>query len=105
MVLTRWARHSGGMTTTPEPNTEPASRPAARTLRRSSNKMIAGVIAGVAEYFDIDVSLARLLAFIALLFSAGTVFVAYIVAWIIVPGPGHEPSILDRQRHTPPPAA
>ena len=101
----RWVRHRRGMTTTPEFTTGPAPQPAARTLRRSSNKMIAGVVAGLAEYFDIDVNLARLLAFVALLFSGGTVFVGYVVAWVILPGPDQEPSILDRQRHGPSPDA
>lgn len=32
-----------------------------KQLKRSSNKMIAGVAAGVAEYFDIDVTIVRII--------------------------------------------
>jgi len=46
--------------------------------------MIAGVCGGIAEYFDVDSTLVRLLAvLIVLLGGAGVV--AYIIAWIIVP--------------------
>lgn len=46
--------------------------------------MIAGVCGGIAEYFDVDSTLVRLLAvLIVLLGGAGVI--AYIIAWIIIP--------------------
>jgi len=54
-----------------------------KLYRSRDNKIIAGVAGGVAEYFDVDPVLVRLL-FVALLFS-GAIVVAYIMAWIMVP--------------------
>ena len=46
--------------------------------------MIAGVCGGIAEYFDVDSTLVRLLAvLIVLLGGAGVI--AYIIAWIVIP--------------------
>jgi phage shock protein PspC (stress-responsive transcriptional regulator) len=55
-----------------------------RLYRSGRNKMIAGVCGGLAEYFDIDATLVRLLAVIALLVG-GAGFLAYLIAWIIIP--------------------
>jgi phage shock protein C len=52
--------------------------------RSRENVMIAGVCAGIAEYFDIDPSLVRILT-AALLPAGGASLLFYIVAWIIVP--------------------
>jgi phage shock protein C len=58
-----------------------------KSLRRSvGKKMIAGVCGGLAEYFDFDVSLMRLIfVAVALLTALIPLLVFYIVAWIIVP--------------------
>lgn len=56
--------------------------------------MIAGICGGLADYFDMDVSLLRLLfvAF-ALLTALFPFAIFYIVAWIVVPlKPESEPS-------------
>ena len=56
-----------------------------RKLYRSiENRKIAGVCGGFGEYFDIDPIIIRLIL-IALFFAVGFGFLAYIVAWIIVP--------------------
>jgi phage shock protein PspC (stress-responsive transcriptional regulator) len=56
-----------------------------RLERRPDEGMIAGVAAGVADRYDIDVTLVRLL-FVALgFFSAGTAILAYLVAAVIMP--------------------
>ena len=56
-----------------------------RKLYRSRNhNVISGVCGGVAEYFDIDVSLVRIIA-VLLLFFGGMSFLAYIILWIAVP--------------------
>jgi phage shock protein PspC (stress-responsive transcriptional regulator) len=42
------------------------------------------VAAGLAEYFDIDPTLVRLIWVIAF-FVFGTGFLAYLIAWIVIP--------------------
>jgi phage shock protein C len=56
-------------------------------LRRSrSNRMIAGVVAGLARYFDIDVTLARVLYVLVTIFSAAFPgILVYIILWIVIP--------------------
>lgn len=53
-------------------------------LYRSSNKMIGGVCAGIAEYFQIDPTIVRLL-WVAAVLLAGTGVLLYLVAWVIIP--------------------
>ena len=48
------------------------------------DKKIAGVCAGFARYFGVDVTLMRILWIIVAL-GTGIGFVAYIVAWIVMP--------------------
>lgn len=54
------------------------------SLYRSSNKMVGGVCAGIAEYFNIDPTIIRLL-WIAAVLLAGTGVLLYLVAWVIIP--------------------
>lgn len=54
-----------------------------KVYRSSSDKMIAGVCGGLAEYFNVDVVLIRLLWAFAIIFGVGVI--AYIAAWIIIP--------------------
>ncbi|GAI35822.1 unnamed protein product, partial [marine sediment metagenome] len=46
--------------------------------------MIAGVCGGIAEYFDVDSTLVRLLAVLVVLLGGAGV-IAYIIAWIVIP--------------------
>ena len=55
-----------------------------RLYKNSEQKMICGVCAGLAEYFNIDVSIVRLLT-VLLAFSVGSGVLAYIVAALILP--------------------
>ena len=59
----------------------------AKRLYRSNNqKMLAGVCGGLAEYFDIDVSVVRLLwVGIALVTALLPMTLFYIIAWIVIP--------------------
>ena len=57
-----------------------------RTLYRDTdNKMLGGVASGLAEYMGWDVTLVRLV-FVFCLFAVQGSVLAYILAWIIVPG-------------------
>jgi len=60
--------------------------PDKRLHRSLSQKMIAGVCGGLAEYFDIDVSLVRLV-FVAISIASALIpmFIFYVVAWIVIP--------------------
>lgn len=61
----------------------------ARQLYRIPEKgKIAGVAAGFAEYFDMDVTLMRLLFVAVALLSAGSAIVAYIVLAFVMPVAG-----------------
>ncbi len=48
------------------------------------HKKIAGVCAGFADYLEVDVVLVRVL-WLVLAFGTGLGFIAYIVAWIVMP--------------------
>jgi phage shock protein C len=48
------------------------------------NKKIGGVCAGFARYLDVDITLVRVL-WLALAVSTGVGFLAYLVAWLIMP--------------------
>lgn len=62
------------------------SRSGVNTIYRiHENKMLAGVCTGLAAYFDIDVTLIRLLWVFATLASGGLGILAYIIAIIIFP--------------------
>jgi len=59
---------------------------AKKLYRSQTQKMIGGVCSGLAEYFDLDVNILRLL-FIALtlLTAILPMLIFYIIAWLIVP--------------------
>lgn len=62
----------------------------AKKLYRSTlDKMIGGVAGGLAEYFDIDSTLVRVL-FIVVVFLGGGGIIAYIILWIVVPQKPYE---------------
>ncbi|AEM78380.1 PspC domain-containing protein [Thermoanaerobacter wiegelii] len=55
-----------------------------RKLYRSrEQKMLGGVCGGIAEYFDVDVTLVRLICLLAIFSGFG--LIPYIIAWIIIP--------------------
>lgn len=56
-----------------------------KKLHRSRAQiMLGGVCGGLAEYFDVDVTIVRLLWVVAF-FAGGAGFLAYLVAWVIIP--------------------
>lgn len=77
--------------TTQPPDGDAGDQPTAdtaapRRLRRSADKTIGGVAAGIAEYFAIDPTLVRL-GLVALVFAGGSGVLAYLIAWLVIPGP------------------
>lgn len=55
-----------------------------RLTRDVHNQKIAGVCSGIANYFDVDPTLIRLL-WVLFVFGFGTGILAYIICWIIMP--------------------
>lgn len=66
---------------------------ATRLYRSRTERKIAGVCGGIAEYFDLDPSLVRVL-FIVLLFFNGFGLLAYLIGWIVFPEAPAEPAEL-----------
>jgi len=56
-----------------------------RLYRSSRDKTIGGVCAGLGYYMDLDPTLVRLLAVIALIATWGVAIVVYLIAWAIMP--------------------
>jgi phage shock protein PspC (stress-responsive transcriptional regulator) len=55
-----------------------------RLVRSSTDKKIGGVCGGLADYFDLDPTIIRIVWLLAILF-AGTGLIAYAVLWIALP--------------------
>jgi phage shock protein C len=55
-----------------------------RLYRSNKNTMIAGVCGGIAEYFNVDPVIVRVLA-VMLFFAGGSALLAYILGIIIIP--------------------
>lgn len=67
---------------------------AKRLVRERDGKMIAGVAAGIADYFEVDVNLIRvILAVTAVMGGFG--LVVYLVMWVLVPEEGSDRSMVD----------
>jgi phage shock protein C len=56
-----------------------------RLYRSRDNKLLAGVCAGLARYLNVDPVAARVLFAILAAFSGGTLLIAYVVMWILMP--------------------
>src|ERR1700745_440056 len=56
-----------------------------RLIRPRNGRKIAGVCAGFAEYFDLDLTLVRVVCLISAFLGVGLSFIAYLVAWIVIP--------------------
>ena len=56
-----------------------------RKLQRStSNKMIAGVCAGIANYFNLDPTIIRVL-YVLMVFFAGFGILLDLILWLVIP--------------------
>src|SRR5689334_19103659 len=62
-----------------------------RLTRSSRERMWAGVAGGMAEYFDLDPSLVRLLWALATVVTGGLAVAVYILAWIVLPRDDRSP--------------
>lgn len=55
-----------------------------RLYRNINNKMIGGVCSGLADYFELDPTLIRVI-WLVLVLAGGTGVLAYIICWIVMP--------------------
>ena len=68
----------------------PEERPAAvgkRLVRSESDKQIAGVCGGLAEFFEVDSTVIRLVAVVIAIYPGAVIggVVGYLIAWFIMP--------------------
>jgi phage shock protein C len=62
------------------------SHPSTKQLvRYRDDRMVAGVCSGLAAYLGVDVTVVRLLTVLGAIFSFGTIALAYVVAWVLMP--------------------
>ena len=55
-----------------------------KLYRSSQDKIVSGVCGGLGEYFEVDPVFVRIIA-VLLMLAKGYGFLAYIIAWIIIP--------------------
>lgn len=73
--------------------------PEKEKLYRSRNdRMVAGVCGGLADYFDMDSSLVRVLMVLSILFFSAGLWI-YIVLWIIIPQAPLKSKFFNKNRH------
>jgi phage shock protein C len=60
-----------------------------KLYRNNEDSVIAGVCGGLADYFEIDVTLVRVI-FVLLLIGGGSGFLIYLVLWLITPIKGEK---------------
>jgi phage shock protein C len=72
------------MTTTPSPSPSPSTGPR-RLVRSRDDRWVSGVCGGVAAYAGVDPHLVRLLVVLGTVLGLGSLLVAYVVAWLLMP--------------------
>ncbi|NUR07960.1 MAG: PspC domain-containing protein [Nocardioidaceae bacterium] len=68
-----------------DPAYTPASTPARRLVRSRDDRWLGGVCGGIAEYARLDPNLVRLLVVLGTVLGFGSLLVAYVVAWVLMP--------------------
>lgn len=61
------------------------SRSERRLVRSTDDRWLGGVCGGLADYLGVDANLIRVVVAVATLLGAGSLVVAYIVAWFLMP--------------------
>jgi phage shock protein C len=68
---------------------DPSGTSPKRLLRSKTNRVFGGVCGGIADYFNIDPTIVRIV-FVALAFARGAGALIYFVLWWIIPEDGKE---------------
>lgn len=63
-----------------------------RLQRSIDDRWIGGVCGGLADYTGVDAGLIRLVVAVATILGVGSLIVAYVVAWIIMPKAERQPT-------------
>ena len=63
----------------------PAKGPTRKLTLSSGDKKIGGVCAGFAHYFDLDVTLMRIIWLVLIFVPPGIGLIGYLLAWLIMP--------------------
>ena len=84
--MARWAHlmDDETMTSTTDRSEQTGTKRSKR-LTRGDDRRIAGVASGIADYFDIDPTLVRLIFVISMVLTLGTSLLAYLILWIVLP--------------------
>lgn len=69
-------------------------------LMKSNDKVLAGVFGGIAEYFDWDKALTRVIGAILILSSVGTGIIVYAIAALVMPDANGERFSANSQEHS-----
>ena len=57
-----------------------------KLVRNTKKKILGGVLSGLADYFNLDVTMVRLVYAVALIFTVFAPFgLLYVFAWVIIP--------------------
>lgn len=78
------AKLAGDVAGAPAATPPPAYAAPKKLMRSRRDKKLGGVCAGLADYFDLDPTIVRVIWFLAVFF-AGTGFLVYMVLWIVLP--------------------
>ena len=62
-------------------------------VRPRKGRILAGICAGIAGYSGLEVTLVRVIVTVVSVFTGGTAALAYLAAWLIIPGEGEKTSI------------
>jgi phage shock protein C len=62
-------------------------------VRSRKSRMLAGICAGIAGYTGLDVTMVRVIVTVVSVITGGTGALAYLAAWMIIPGEGEKTSI------------
>lgn len=73
-----------------------------RLYKSRKNKVIDGVCGGIAEYIGVDPVLIRLITALFLIFTGGTIAIAYILGMIIIPNQPYEGGAAEETTQTQP---
>ncbi len=79
-----WAAGSPPHTESMTEPTQQEQHPYRRLTLSSRDRKIGGVCGGLAEYFNVDPTLVRVIA-VVLAILGGAGLVAYLLAWLIIP--------------------
>ena len=71
----------------------PIAVPGTRVVRPRDDRKLAGVCAGLSRYFEIDVTVLRLIWVVLSIYPGAIILgvIAYVIAWFIIPSEPHAP--------------